>query len=128
MHGHACKQYIFRSYSTSTFNAVHFEGVNTAFIPCRKFGSPTLGTGTAAARAALPIPIRVCSSFLCPNHGMGASVWGFLTCALMLLHAIDDLRKSKGLYSISCIYRSMPVGVVQSRHAFVGGTVSTWGR
>ena len=26
------------------------------------------------------------------------------------------------------IYKSMPVGVVQSRHTFVGGTVSTWGR
>ena len=24
--------------------------------------------------------------------------------------------------------RSMPAGVAQSRHAFVGGTVSTWGR
>ena len=26
------------------------------------------------------------------------------------------------------VYRSMLVGVAQSRHAFVGGTVSTWGR
>ena len=24
-------------------------------------------------------------------------------------------------------YRFMPAGVAQSRHAFVGGTVSTWG-
>ena len=26
------------------------------------------------------------------------------------------------------INRSMPAGVAQSRHAFVGGTLSTWGR
>ena len=49
---------------------------------------------------------------------------------------IDDLRKSKGLHSVStyghgavyiyiCIYMSTPAGVAQSRHAFVGGTVST---
>ena len=47
---------------------------------------------------------------------------------------IDDLRKSRGLHSVSAyrhglyIYRSRPAGVAQSRHAFVGGTVSTWAR
>ena len=47
---------------------------------------------------------------------------------------IDDLRKSRGLHSVSAyrhglyIYRSMPAGVAQSSHAFVGGTVSTWAR
>ena len=47
---------------------------------------------------------------------------------------IDDLRKSRGLHSISAykhglyIYRSMPAGVAQSSHAFVGGTLSTWAR
>ena len=49
---------------------------------------------------------------------------------------IDDLQKSRGLHSVSAyrhglyiyIYRSRPVGVAQSRHAFVGGTVSTWAR
>ena len=47
---------------------------------------------------------------------------------------IDDLRKSRGLHSVSAyrhglyiyIYRSMLAGVAQSRHAFVGGTASTW--
>ena len=34
----------------------------------------------------------------------------------------------KCLRAWSCIYRSMPAGVAQSRHAFVGGTVSTWAR
>ena len=48
--------------------------------------------------------------------------------------AIDDLRKSRGLHSVSAyrhglyIYRSMPAGVARSSHALVGGTVSTWGR
>ena len=48
--------------------------------------------------------------------------------------SIDDLRKSRGLHSVSAyrhglyIYRSRPAGVAQSRHAFVGGTVSTWAR
>ena len=47
---------------------------------------------------------------------------------------IDDLQKSRGLHLVSAyrhglyIYRSRPAGVVQSRHAFVGGTVSTWAR
>ena len=46
----------------------------------------------------------------------------------------DDLWKSRGLHSVSAyrhglyIYRSMLAGVVQSRHAFVGGTASTWAR
>ena len=47
----------------------------------------------------------------------------------MFMHCIiDDLRKSRGLHSVSAyrhIYRSMPAGVAQSSHAFVGGTVST---
>ena len=48
--------------------------------------------------------------------------------------AIDDLRKSRGLHSVSAyrhglyIYRSRPACVAQSSHAFVGGTVSTWAR
>ena len=49
---------------------------------------------------------------------------------------IDDLRKSRGLHSVSAyrngiyiyIYISRPAGVAQSRHAFVGGTLSTWVR
>ena len=48
--------------------------------------------------------------------------------------AIDDLRKSRGLHSVSAyrhglyIYRSRPACVAQSKHAFVGVTVSTWAR
>ena len=49
---------------------------------------------------------------------------------------VDDRRSSeiqgtalgKSLRAWTCIYRSMPTGVGQSRHAFVGGTVSMWGR
>ena len=32
-------------------------------IPGEKYGSPYLGEATEAARAALPIPINVCSNF-----------------------------------------------------------------
>ena len=40
--------------------------------------SPYLDEGTAAAkRAALPIPINVCSSFVCPDNGVAANVWDF---------------------------------------------------
>ena len=58
-------------------------------------------------------------------------------CALASI-LIDDLRKSRGLHSVNAyryglyiyiyIYMSMPAGVAQSRHAFVGGTLSTWAR
>ena len=47
---------------------------------------------------------------------------------------IDDLRKSRGLHSVTAyrhglyIYSSMPAGVAQSSHALVGGTLSTWAR
>ena len=39
------------------------------FVPCGKFGS-----GTAAARAPLYIPVSVCSIFVC---GMVVIVWDF---------------------------------------------------
>ena len=41
---------------------------------------------------------------------------------------IQGTALGKSLRAWTCIYRSMPAGAVQSRHAFVGGTVSTWGR
>ena len=45
-------------------------------------------------------------------------------------HASSTNRRSRGLHSVNA-YRHglyMLAGVVQSRHAFVWGTVSTWGR
>ena len=33
--------------------------------------------GIADATAALPIPVSVCSIFMCPNDGVAASVWDF---------------------------------------------------
>ena len=36
-------------------------------VPCGKFGLPFLGMSTAAAWAALPIPIGACSIVVCPN-------------------------------------------------------------
>ena len=41
---------------------------------------------------------------------------------------IQGTALGKSLRAWTCIYRSMPAGVAQCRHAFVGGTVSTWGR
>ena len=41
---------------------------------------------------------------------------------------IQGTALGKSLRAWTCIYRSMPAGVTQSRHASVGGTVSTWGR
>ena len=43
---------------------------------------------------------------------------------------IEDLRKSRRLHSISAYRHGLygPVGVVQSRRTFVGGTVSMWAR
>ena len=69
-------------------------------IPRGKFGSAYLGKATTAERAALPIPSRVCGIFLCPDNGMAAGVWDFLTCTHMLMQAIaqggcaDTLRES----------------------------------
>ena len=41
---------------------------------------------------------------------------------------IQGTALGKSLRALTCTYRSMPAGVAQSRHAFVGGTVSTWAR
>ena len=38
---------------------------------------------------------------------------------------IQGTELGKCLRAWTCIYRSMPAGVAQSRHAFVGGIVST---
>ena len=41
---------------------------------------------------------------------------------------IQGTALGKCLRAWTCIYRTMPAGIVQSRHAFVGGKVSMWGR
>ena len=41
---------------------------------------------------------------------------------------IQGTALGKCLRAWTCVYRFMPAGVAQSRHAFVGGTVSTWAR
>ena len=49
-------------------------------VPCRKFGMPFLGMSTAAAWAALPIPVGACSIVVCPNECIyGCQCLGFLT-------------------------------------------------
>ena len=42
-----------------------------------KFGSPYLGKATAATKAALPTPITMWCTSVCPNSGMAASVSDF---------------------------------------------------
>ena len=52
-----------------------------SIVPYRKFGSPYLSKATAAARAALFIPVCVRSISMCPNSGIhGCQHLGFLTC------------------------------------------------
>ena len=41
---------------------------------------------------------------------------------------IQGTALGKSLRAWTCISTSVPAGVVQSRHAFIGGTVSTWGK
>ena len=70
--------------------------INTSEILLKYFHDSLVGKSDrvthrlhwAAARAALPIPASVCSISLCPNNGMAASVWSFLTCTQMLMHLI----------------------------------------
>ena len=47
------------------------------FVPLMEIRVALLWQGTAAARAALPIPISVCSIFVCVNNGMATSVLEF---------------------------------------------------
>ena len=53
-------------------------------------------------------------------------------CAVMLINRrsseIQGTALGKSLRAWTSIYRSMPAGVAQSRHAFVRDTVNTWGR
>ena len=57
--------------------------------------------------------------YICNGHGTSTSS--------MCWETVDNLRKSRGLHLVRHGL-SRPVGVVQSRRAFVGGTVSTWAR
>ena len=47
------------------------------YCPLQEIRVALPGSVTAAARAELPIPISVCSIFLCPDNGMAARVWDF---------------------------------------------------
>ena len=64
-------------FSSSSFSAFKcLKKLLMSLILCRKFVFPYLSMATAAARAALLLPTRACSMFLCPNNGT-ASVWDF---------------------------------------------------
>ena len=51
--------------------------INTPLIHSGKSGLSNLGKAIVATRAALPIPISVCSITMCPNNGMAGSVGDF---------------------------------------------------
>ena len=71
-------------------------------------------------------------------YSVVTELWNMhVNCGITEAELIEDLRKSRGLHSVRAfghgpvyiyIYRSLPAGVAQSRHAFVGATVSTWAR
>ena len=67
------------------------------------------GYGTAAARAALPIPISVCSIFCVFKQWYGCQCVGFLTCAQMLMHVI-----AHGGLKSNCAHTSHPSHVDHS--------------
>ena len=70
----------------------------------------------------------VCNCVSSPDAQVGVVTKAVRTCV------IDDLRKSRGLHSVSAYRHGLyyiqvhACGVAQSRHAFWGGTVSTWAR
>ena len=69
-------------------------GIRFFFLnPCENIGWPYLGKATAAARAALPIPIGVCSVFVCPD-----SVWLALLGILNLPTDVEACDCTRGLY------------------------------
>ena len=63
--------FVFRSVQPFFFFFWYF------FVPLMEIRVALLWQGAAAARAALPIPISVCSIFVCPNNGMATSVLDF---------------------------------------------------
>ena len=69
----------------------------------------------------------------CNNHSISSIFSWFVNFRLQLTanrrsSEIQGTALGKCLPAWTCTYSSMPAGVAQSRHAFVGDTVSTWGR
>ena len=52
-------------------------GGGTSLSLAENSGHLTWVRHSSCKRAALAIPVSVCSVFLCPNNGMAASVWDF---------------------------------------------------
>ena len=68
--------------------------------PLREIRVTLPAEGTAAARAALPIPISVCSIVRVSKQWCGCTCFGFLTCTRVQMHAMahwgctDTVRES----------------------------------
>ena len=74
----------------------HLREQNTSIIPGGKSGLPHWGKATAATRAVLTIPTRVCSVFSPPNNGMAASA--FLKDLFNVPTNVDACNCTLGLY------------------------------
>ena len=80
--------------------------------PWRKTWVASPGSGTAAARAALPIPISVCSICRLSRQWYGCQCSGFLTCTQLLMHAIAHRRlygHRKGVCTGSRLWAKNPL-------------------
>ena len=62
------------------------------------------------------------------EHRSLLQCWSRLSGANRRSSEIQGTALGKSLRAWTCIYRSMPAGVAQSRHTFVGSTVSTVGK
>ena len=67
----------FYCYVKLAFLGLTFKKILVLLSPLREIQVALPGSGTAAARAALPIPISVWSIFVCLNSGVADSVWDF---------------------------------------------------
>ena len=79
-----------------------------------KSGHLTWVRHTAAARAALPIPVSVCSVFLCPNTGQEQRYPFLSVCAVF--SCVQTLVKSSATHSCQCV-QCFPVSKHRSRAA-----------
>ena len=69
---HLCK---FASFTEPPWTQLEHFSRHWSFF--KLFSTSLSLAGTATAKAALTIPISVCSIFVCPNNGMAARVWDF---------------------------------------------------
>ena len=91
-------------------------------VPYRRLGLPYLSKARQPQGAAIPIPIGVCSIFLCPNNGMAASVWDFnvrtdvYTCDCTHRKRVCSGSKLQALVYDILLWRKVPESDARSVH------------